>query len=263
VALDDPTVLAGARAALRDAMRIVFFTGAGMSAESGIPTFRHALTGLWQRFDPTLLASVEGYQTDPALVWGWYEWRRQKVMQAQPNAGHAAIATFAAQAKPRQIAVVTQNVDDLHERAGTGAAAEVIHLHGSILAPRCSVCAAPARRELIDTMPAEPDGGRRLAPPPCVACGGPMRPGVVWFGEALPSLAFDRATKLAQVADAFVVIGTSGVVEPAASLVRHARQHGATVIVIDLDQSASTREAHFWIAGSAANALPLLLRVAA
>lgn len=259
--LDDPTVLADARAALREATRIVFFTGAGMSAESGIPTFRDALTGLWERFDPVLLASVEGYEADPALVWGWYEWRRQKVMQAQPNAGHVAITTFAAQARPRQVAVVTQNVDDLHERAGTRNAAEIVHLHGSILAPRCSVCTAPASDELIATMPDEPEGGRSLPPPRCGVCGGPLRPGVVWFGESLPAQAFDRATTLAQSADAFVVVGTSGVVEPAASLVRHARRHGATIIVIDPNESASTREAHYWIAGSAAHTLPLLLRV--
>ena len=258
--LDDPTALADARAALYDATRIAFFTGAGMSAESGIPTFRDALTGLWERFDPMLLASIEGFEADPALVWGWYEWRRQKVMQAQPNAGHAAIATFAAQAKPRQVAVVTQNVDDLHERAGTCNAAEIVHLHGSILAPRCSVCATPAAEALINAMPDEPEGGRRLTPPRCDVCGGSMRPGVVWFGESLPADAFDRAAKLAQSADAFVVVGTSGVVEPAASLVRHARRHGATVIVIDPNDSALTREAHFWIAGSAAHALPSLLR---
>lgn len=257
--LDDPTVLADARAALRGATRIVFFTGAGMSADSGIPTFRDALTGLWERFDPALLASIDGFEADPALVWGWYEWRRQKVMQAQPNAGHRAIAAFAVQAKPRAVAVVTQNVDDLHERAGTSDAAEVVHLHGSILALRCFVCATPAGDALINAVPDEPEGGRRLTPPRCTACGGPMRPGVVWFGESLPPAAFDRATKLAQSADAFVVVGTSGVVEPAASLVRHARRHGATVIVIDPNESASTRDAHCWIAGSAAHALPLLL----
>lgn len=182
-------------------------------------------------------------------------------MQAQPNAGHVAIAAFAQQAKPRAVTVVTQNVDDLHERAGTAAAAELIHLHGSILAPRCASCAAPADDALVRAVPDEPEGGRRLSPPRCGACGGLMRPGVVWFGESLPAEAFDRAARLAQAANVFVVVGTSGVVEPAASLVRSARRQGATVIVIDPHESASTREAHYWIAGSAAYALPLLLRV--
>ncbi|MBL8311380.1 MAG: NAD-dependent deacylase [Burkholderiales bacterium] len=251
-----PAELSAARATLRQAGRIVFFTGAGMSAESGIPTFRDALTGLWERFDPALLASAEGYETDPALVWGWYEWRRQKVMLATPNAGHRAIAVFAAKAASGAVHVVTQNVDDLHERAGSD---DVVHLHGSILAPRCFDCAAPAEDALTRAVPNEPEGGRRLSPSRCAACGGPMRPGVVWFGESLPPSEFDRATQLAQTADVFVVVGTSGVVEPAASLVRLARRRGATVIAIDPHASPSTHDAHYWIADTAARALPALL----
>ena len=256
--MDDPTALMQARKAIRRADRIVFFTGAGMSAESGIPTFRDALTGLWQRFDAALLASADGFEADPGLVWGWYEWRRMKVMRAVPNAGHLAIAQFAAGSGPKHVAVVTQNVDDLHERAGSR---DVTHLHGSILAPRCFDCGAAATEELIATVPDEPEGGRRLEPPRCLSCGGSLRPGVVWFGESLPVDAFDRATKLAQAADVFLVVGTSGVVEPAASLVRHARRHGATIVVIDPHESASTREAHHWIVGSAANVLPAVLGV--
>jgi len=256
VNLDDPTALPAARAALAGAAHIVFFTGAGMSAESGIPTFRDALTGLWQRFDPMLLASADGYAADPALVWGWYEWRRQKVMQAEPNAGHLAIADFARRRGARHVQVVTQNVDDLHERAGSGA---VVHLHGSILAPRCFRCGTPAPADLIATRPDEPEGGRTLPPPACAACGGPMRPGVVWFGESLPAIEFERATDLARGAEVFVVVGTSGVVEPAASLVRLARREGAQLIVIDPDAAASTRDAQFWLSGSAATVLPRLL----
>lgn len=247
-----------ARDVVRNAGRIVFFTGAGMSAESGIATFRDSLTGLWERFDPALLASAEGYETDPALVWGWYEWRRQKVMLATPNAGHRAIAEFTARAAPRVVHVVTQNVDDLHERAGSSG---VIHLHGSILSPRCFRCATPAPSTLVDVIPNEPEGGRRVDPPNCPSCGGKIRPGVVWFGEALPASAFADATQLAQTAEAFVVVGTSGVVEPAASLVRRARHHGATVIAIDPQPSAATQEASVWIEGAAAVVLPQLLGV--
>ncbi|WP_156863563.1 SIR2 family NAD-dependent protein deacylase [Casimicrobium huifangae] len=254
----DPATLSAARDAIHRAGHIVFFTGAGMSAESGIPTFRDALTGLWERFDPALLASAEGFESDPELVWGWYEWRRQKVMQAAPNAGHRAIAAFTTNVRPRAVHVVTQNVDDLHERAGSE---DVVHLHGSILAPRCFACATPAPPELINMIPDEPEGGRRLRPPPCALCGGPVRPGVVWFGESLPSAAFDRATRLAQTADTFVVVGTSGVVEPAASLVRRAGRQGAAVIVVDPNLSASNREATCWLEGSAGDVLPALLDV--
>ena len=256
--MDNPAVLVEARKVIHSATRIVFFTGAGMSAESGIPTFRDALTGLWERFDPVLLASAEGYAADPALVWGWYEWRRMKVMQAVPNAGHLAIAQFVAGNGAKQVAVITQNVDDLHERAGSQ---DITHLHGSILTPRCLDCDAPAGVDWPGMVPDEPEAGRRIEPPQCVSCGGPLRPGVVWFGESLPMDSFDRATALAHSADAFVVVGTSGVVEPAASLVRQARQQGARIIVIDPHPSISTREAHCWIAGSAANALPELLDV--
>lgn len=254
--LDDPGLLKAARAALADASRIVFFTGAGMSADSGIPTFRDALTGLWERFDPMLLASTEGYAADPALVWGWYEWRRQKVMQAEPNAGHRAIADFALRQRPRRVQVITQNVDDLHERAGS---ADVVHLHGSILAPRCFRCGTAASAGLVAAVPNEPEGGRRLTPPSCAACGGAMRPGVVWFGEALPDAEFDRATDLARGADAFVVVGTSGVVEPAASLVRLARREGANIIVVDPNANAALRDAQHWLGGTAAQVLPQLL----
>lgn len=257
--MHDPTALGAARAALATAEHIVFFTGAGMSAESGIPTFRDALTGLWERFDPMLLASAEGYRADPALVWGWYEWRRQKVMQSTPNPGHLAIAEFSRARRPRRVDVVTQNVDDLHERAGSP---NVVHLHGSILAPRCHDCGAAAEPSLTCSVPDEPEGGRRLPPPACRHCAGAMRPGVVWFGEPLPEDAFARATRLAREADAWVVIGTSGVVEPAASLVRLARRQGALVMVIDPAVAGATDVATHWIQGTAGNALPALLSVA-
>jgi NAD-dependent deacetylase len=238
------------------AERIVFFTGAGMSAESGIPTFRDALTGLWERFDAATLASPQGYRADPALVWGWYEWRRMKVMQATPNAGHVAIANFAHRHPDKQIAVITQNVDDLHERAGSRT---VTHLHGSILAPRCFACARPANAALIATIPQEPEGGRRVEPPRCEHCNGRLRPGVVWFGEALPEVAFKHATHIAKEAEVFIAIGTSGIVEPAASLVRMAKDAGAFVIVVDPNETGVGHYADAIVLATAAMGLSTLL----
>src|SRR6185369_4335928 len=176
--------------ALRKARHIAVFTGAGVSAESGIPTFRDALTGLWGRFNAEDLATPEAFRRDPALVWGWYEWRRAKVKAAQPNPAHFAIAAMAGHVT--KLSLITQNVDDLHERAGSS---DVTHLHGSIDAPRCHVCERPA--DSLVANPDEPEGGRRLEPPRCVHCGGPVRPGVVWFGEALPQGAMMRAFEAA------------------------------------------------------------------
>nr|WP_050563712.1 Sir2 family NAD-dependent protein deacetylase [Salinispora pacifica] len=122
---------------LGEARRVVIFTGAGMSAESGVPTFRDDLTGLWARFDAQQLATAEAFRTDPDLVWGWYEWRRARVRRAEPNSGHLAITTI--ESRIPGSTVITQNVDDLHERAGTQA---VIHLHGSLFTPRCGTAAA-------------------------------------------------------------------------------------------------------------------------
>lgn len=244
---DDPALVDAARDAIRAASRVVFFTGAGMSAESGIPTFRDALTGLWERFDPASLASAEGYEADPALVWGWYEWRRQKVMQAAPNAGHRAIARFATGGTVAT-AVVTQNVDDLHERAGSRA---VMHLHGRIDHFRCNLCTfehtlTPSER----TAP---------LPPPCIACGGPVRPGVVWFGEALPVRVLDHAWRAAERCDVMLVVGTSGVVYPAAQLPLLAHHAGARIIVVNLECSPLTDMADVCLQGPAGEMLPALV----
>lgn len=238
------------------ANRIVFFTGAGTSAESGIPTFRDALTGLWERFHAAALAAPQGYRADPALVWGWYEWRRMKVMQAAPNAGHVAIAAFVRNHPTKFVEIITQNVDDLHERAGC---THATHLHGSILAPRCFTCARPANAALIETIPNEPEGGRRLAPPHCDHCNGTLRPGVVWFGESLLAAEFDHARTAAREADVFIVIGTSGVVEPAASLVRIAKEAGAFIISIDPNETMADRYADAVVRDTAAVALSNLL----
>src|SRR6267154_1450175 len=158
------------------------FTGAGVSAESGVPTFRDRQTGLWQQFDAEQLATARAFEQDPALVWGWYEWRRTLVQRAEPNPAHRAIAAMAV--RVARLTVVTQNVDDLHERAGSP---RVLHLHGCIGRPYCAAC---GREHVLSqatphALPHAPKDGERLEPPRCLQCGGRIRPGVVWFGESL------------------------------------------------------------------------------
>lgn len=239
---------------LRSAAQVVVFTGAGVSAESGIPTFRDALSGLWQRFDPAELATAEAFRRDPALVWGWYEWRRARVVQAQPNPAHLAIAALARHV-PR-LTLVTQNVDDLHERAGSVA---VIHLHGSLHAPRCFDCARPFAG--LAAVPQEPAEGRRIEPPRCPHCGGRVRPGVVWFGEELPAQALQQACAAAEGCDLLLSVGTSGVVWPAAQIPGLALQAGATVVHVN-PQPVATRGGHeHCLVGAAGAVLPALLEL--
>ncbi|VVO40527.1 SIR2 family NAD-dependent protein deacylase [Pseudomonas fluorescens] len=223
---------------LREAKRVVVFTGAGASAESGIPTFRDALSGLWERFDPSQLATTEAFRADPSLCWGWYEWRRLKVIQAQPNGAHLAIAELANHVP--KLTVVTQNVDDLHERAGSR---DVIHLHGSLHSPRCIDCglayALPLNSDAL------PEDGRRIVPPRCSVCSGYVRPGVVWFGEMLPEEAWSAGLATAEECDVFLSIGTSGIVYPAAELPLRALGHGATVIHINPLRFDISSQEHF------------------
>ena len=231
---------------LRAARRVAVLTGAGMSAESGIPTFRDALTGLWARFDPYTLATPEGFDRDPATVWASYESRRRQVMSAQPHPGHMALARLAALPRFERFTVVTQNVDDLHERAGC---TQVIHLHGSLFAPRCQACGAPFRFQ--DEVPE--------APPRCTVCGGRVRPGVVWFGEALPDAAWAQATQCASQADLMLVVGTSGQVYPAASLPHEVRRRGGRVAVINPADDAQEDPGDLAWKATAGEALPLVL----
>ena len=244
--------------AARAARRVVVLTGAGMSAESGIPTFRGTRSGLWERFDPMALASPSGWAADPELVWGWYLWRVGLVRAAQPNAGHVALAQWARSAPVR---VVTQNVDDLHERAGS---ADVVHLHGSIVAFRCSECGAPYDSGLVVAAAAEAAGsGRpalRVAPPRCPVCAqGLVRPGVVWFGESLPLGAFEAAVAAVEEADLVLVVGTSGLVHPAAQLPMVARQVGAFVGEINPEPTQTSGLAHEVWRSTAASAIPALV----
>ncbi len=239
-------------AALQHAQRIVVFTGAGVSAESGIPTFRDALTGLWERFDAEDLATPEAFARDPELVWGWYEWRRMLVRRTQPNPAHLAIVELARHVT--QLTVVTQNVDDLHERAGSIGA---LHLHGSLHSARCSACGAT--HLFAPGIPDEPEGGRRLRPPLCARCGGLIRPGVVWFGESLPEDVLAGAFAAARACDLLLAIGTSGLVQPAARIPALARQSGARVVQVNPTATALDDDCTWSLRGAAGLVLPRLL----
>jgi NAD-dependent deacetylase len=240
---------------LRRAGHIAVFTGAGVSAESGIPTFRDALTGLWERFNAEDLATPEAFQRDPALVWGWYEWRRAKVKAATPNPAHFAIAAMAHHV-PRST-LITQNVDDLHERAGSR---DVIHLHGSIDALRCHDCSRSADAQIGNQ--GEPEGGRRLPPPRCTHCGGPIRPGVVWFGEALPQDALTRAFEAAEQCDLLFSIGTSSLVYPAAAIPEHAARQGVVLVQVNPNPTSLDRLARYNLRGAAGLLMPALVAAA-
>lgn len=233
--------------ALRRARYVAVLTGAGVSAESGIPTFRDAQTGLWARYDPEELATPEAFQRNPRLVWEWYAWRRQLVSGAAPNPGHLALARLE-RLVPR-FTLITQNVDGLHRRAGSSAP---IELHGNLMRVRCSA---------EGTVYEHWDEGAEL-PPPCPACGAPLRPDVVWFGEQLPSDALEQAWNAATRCDLFLSVGTSGLVEPAASLPRLAYARGATLAVINLDVSDTVQERFFALHGRSGVLLPALVSAA-
>lgn len=236
---------------LRAADRVVVFTGAGVSAESGIPTFRDALTGLWENFNASRLATAEAFRADPSPVWGWYEWRRLKVVRAQPNPAHTAIAELAKHVP--HLTVITQNVDDLHERAGSP---DVVHLHGSLHSPRCIDCSAP----FLEALPegSMPEGGLRIDPPHCRTCNGLVRPGVVWFGEMLPEAQWSAGLTAAENSDLFLSVGTSGVVYPAAELPLRALGEGALVVHINPVTFEVSRQ-EFFLKGTAAQQLTEVL----
>ncbi len=239
---------------LQKSQHLVILTGAGVSAESGIATFRDALTGLWENYDAETLASAQGFRADPALVWGWYEWRRNQVLQAKPNPAHDAIAQLAKQIP--KVTLITQNVDDLHERAGSQ---NILHLHGSLHQPRCLVCEQPyAFPEQVLSRNSYDDKGSRIEPPRCHDCDGPIRPGVVWFGEQLPVNAWKLAQEACQQCDLMLVIGTSGVVWPVANLPYIADKEGASIVQINPIKTSLNGLATFNLVGKAGNILPAL-----
>lgn len=205
------------RALLGNARRVAVLTGAGISAESGIPTFRDALTGLWAKYDPEELATPQGFERQPALVWDWYAERRAKLSTCSPNPGHIALAEL--ERRVPDFLLITQNVDGLHAAGGNQ---RMVELHGNIRRVKCSRCG-----QVVDTWAGD------LRPPPCPDCGAPLRPDVVWFGEMLPEAEYIRAALAAQSCELFLSVGTSNLVEPAASLPWMAHRHGATVLVIN------------------------------
>ncbi|MGZ8255876.1 MAG: SIR2 family NAD-dependent protein deacylase [Burkholderiaceae bacterium] len=235
-----------ARQALAGARRLAVLTGAGISAESGIPTFRDAQTGLWARYDPMQLATEEGFRADPSLVWGWYAWRRELVRDARPNAGHRALA--AAEARFAHVRVITQNVDGLHARAGSSG---LLELHGNILTTIC-LERCGFREDVPERLPVG-------APPRCPRCGAWLRPGVVWFGEMLDPRSLRDAAAEAADCDVMLVVGTSGLVHPAAGLPAEARRAGAAVITVNPEATELDSLATACIRGRAAEVLPALL----
>lgn len=239
--------------ALRTAQNLVVLTGAGVSAESGLPTFRDKQTGLWERFRPEDLATPQAFEREPALVWGWYEWRRMQVARALPNAAHGAIKTLGERV-PR-MTLVTQNVDDLHERAGSQV---VHHLHGTLAHPFCSGCRRPF--QVLPEIPNEPEEGRSVEPPRCEHCGARIRPGVVWFGEMLPQREWNLAEQAAVECDVFICVGTSALVYPAASLIRNPIARGAITVQINLTDTGLDSDVTFALQGPAGSVLPELVR---
>lgn len=229
-------------------MRVAVLSGAGISAESGVPTFRDDKNGLWARFDPYELSSTQGWTQHPERVWGWYLWRHYLVNQVEPNAGHRAVAAWEQHA---QVSVITQNVDDLHERAGSST---VHHLHGSLFAFRCAACAMAYTGELPDM--AEP--ALEVQPPVC-GCGGLIRPDIVWFGEELPQGAWRSAVEATEAADVVIVVGTSGLVYPAAGLPELAVARGISVVEVNPEPTPLSPIARVSLRDTASRALPGLL----
>lgn len=236
-------------AALRDAKHIAILTGAGVSAESGVPTFRDALTGLWAKFDPMQLATPEAFSRDPATVTRWYDERRLNVLKCAPNPAHLALAQWqrSCAAAGRTFTLITQNVDRLHQAAGS---TDVIEIHGSLIEWRC----------LITQRVHEFREGPFPQYPPRSEAGGLLRPNVVWFGEALPEEAARAAEHAAGFCDVFISIGTSAVVYPAAGYLHLAKSSGAITAEINRDPTPATDVVDYAMRGQAGTILPALLQ---
>ncbi|MBY4596017.1 NAD-dependent deacylase [bacterium BD-1] len=243
-----------ARLWLREAQHITMLTGAGMSSESGVPTFRDAQTGHWARFRPEDLATEAAFRRDPERVWRWYAERRQNTGGVQPNAGHLAVAEFQRRF-PGRLTLATQNVDGLHQKAGS---TEVLALHGNLFEDKWLDPCALARRSQDACFVGQAEPG---VPPRCAHCGNMVRPAVVWFGESLPMHAIDAAQQAARTCQAMLVVGTSGVVYPAAGLAHLAREAGAKVIIVNPEPTELDDVAHLVLRDTSAQVLPMLLEI--
>ncbi|QQS53161.1 MAG: NAD-dependent deacylase [Candidatus Competibacteraceae bacterium] len=232
---------------LRRAHRVTVLTGAGISAESGVPTFREAQTGLWARYNPEELATPEAFQHNPKLVWEWYTWRQQRVRQAEPNAGHRALVEM--EQRIAEFTLITQNVDGLHRRAGSH---QILELHGNLFRAKC----------FNEDRPVESWPDSEEIPPRCPRCGGLLRPDVVWFGEMLPTATLRAAERAAATAEIFLSIGTSALVYPAADLPFAALNAGATVVEINPQPTPLSPHVTFSLNGAAGQILPALVTAA-
>jgi NAD-dependent deacetylase len=230
---------------LAAAKNLTVLTGAGVSAESGVPTFRDAQTGLWAKFRPEELATPRAFRRNPRLVWEWYEWRRKLVADAKPNPAHLALAEI--EGLFQRFHLITQNVDGLHQRAGSR---NVIELHGNIMRTKCSV-----EGTIVSSWKDTGD-----VPPKCPVCGGLLRPDVVWFEEPMPAEEMQQAMTASTHCDFFFSIGTSTVVYPAAALPSEALRSGATVVEINPQPTPFTPQAHYALAGAAGLVLPELVK---
>jgi NAD-dependent deacetylase len=230
---------------LQQARSVVAFTGAGISAESGVPTFRSP-DGIWSKFNPEELASMEGFLRNPTLVWEWYAHRKALMREVRPNPGHEALVRL--ETLVPRVTVITQNIDGLHGRAGSRT---VLELHGNIERNYCLSCGRPHSSEEI---------GAQEGPPHCVRCGGMVRPDVVWFGEQLPEEEWEDSVRSSGMADVFFSIGTSAVVYPAASLPLVALQGGAYLVEVNPEPTSLTPKVHEFLQGASGVVLPAIVR---
>jgi len=230
---------------LRTANQVAILTGAGTSAESGVPTFRDAQTGLWAQYSPEELATPQAFQHNPKLVWEWYTWRRELVTQAEPNPGHYALVEMATHVP--QLTLITQNVDGMHQRAGSQA---VIELHGNI----------NRTKRFDDGVIVDSWAETGDVPPRCPDTGSLLRPDVVWFGETLPPQAIQQAFEIATTCDLFFSIGTSGLVHPAASLPSIAKEQNIPTIEINPDTTMLTERMTYVLRGPSGEVLPALIK---
>lgn len=232
---------------LRGASRAVALTGAGASQESGLRTFRDSQIGLWAQYRPEELASPEAFARDPKLVWDWYAWRREALKGARPNPGHYALAEI--EKNIPEFTLITQNVDGLHRMAGSR---NILELHGNLQRVRCADCSSVA-----DVWDEDAESSPR-----CAKCGGMLRPDVVWFGESLPPDQLEKAVKATRACDLYFSIGTSGVVQPAASLARAAKSIGAILVEINAEPTPLTPAVDFFFEGKSGEILPALAQAA-